>query len=67
VLSQEIFNHIKEGEELVEEPFGRLIEQRRLAAYRHDGFWRAMDTFKDKISFDRMEASGACPWMIWKK
>jgi len=67
VLRQDIFDFIRTGEELVEEPFARLIEKRQLAAYRHDGFWRAMDTFKDKISFDRMEATGNCPWMVWKK
>ncbi len=33
---------------------------------RHNGFWQAMDTFKDKIAFDRMEARGNCPWMVWK-
>jgi glucose-1-phosphate cytidylyltransferase len=61
-----IFDHIKEGEELVEEPFQRLIGRRQLHAYRHEGFWKSMDTFKDKISFDRMEARGECPWMVWK-
>jgi glucose-1-phosphate cytidylyltransferase len=64
---REIFDYINEGEELVEAPFRRLIEQRRLATYAHSGFWQAMDTFKDKITFDRMEARGECPWMIWKK
>ncbi len=67
VLRQDIFDHIQEGEELVEKPFQRLIEKRALAVYRHHGFWRAMDTFKDKISFDRMEAQGDCPWMVWKR
>jgi glucose-1-phosphate cytidylyltransferase len=65
-LRQEIFSNINEGEELVEKPFARLIEQRRLAAFRWDGFWQCMDTFKDKISFDRMEAQGKCPWMVWR-
>ena len=55
-----------EGEELVEQPFARLIAERRLATYRHTGFWQAMDTFKDKITFDRMEARGDCPWMLWR-
>jgi glucose-1-phosphate cytidylyltransferase len=55
------------GDELVEKPFERLIAQKKLAVYRHDGFWRSMDTFKDKISYDRMEASGQCPWVVWKK
>jgi glucose-1-phosphate cytidylyltransferase len=67
VLRQQIFDYIREGEELVEEPFARLIQERQLANYRHLGFWQAMDNFKDKITFDRMEAKGTCPWMVWKK
>ena len=67
VLRNEIFNHINEGEELVGKPFERLIQQRLLATYRHTGFWHAMDTFKDKITLDRMEAQGQCPWMVWQK
>ncbi len=39
-----------EGEELVEQPFQRLIEKKPARRYRHDGFWQAMDTFKDKIT-----------------
>ena len=66
-LRQEIFDYIHEGDELVEAPFARLIEQRKLGTFRHFGFWQAMDTFKDKITFDRMEARGDCPWMVWKK
>lgn len=65
-LKREIFNYIEEGDELVVEPFKRLIERRQLFAYRYDGFWQAMDTFKDKISFDRMDGRGECPWMVWK-
>jgi glucose-1-phosphate cytidylyltransferase len=67
VLRQDIFDYIEPGDELVERPFKRLIEKKLLSVYRHDGFWRAMDTFKDKITFDRMEAQGDCPWMVWKK
>lgn len=67
VFRNSIFDCINEGEELVEEPFARLIAARKLGAYTWDGFWRCMDTFKDKISFDRMEARGECPWMIWQR
>lgn len=67
VLRRQIFDYLREGEELVEQPFQRLIAQGLLKAYRYQGFWRAMDTFKDKISFDRMEAQGRCPWMVWQK
>lgn len=63
----DVFNYIQEGEELVEAPFARLREKRLLATFKYSGFWQAMDTFKDKISFDRMEAKGECPWMVWKR
>ena len=42
----EIFDYIHDGEELVLEPFQRLIEDGQLMAYRHEGFWRAMDTLQ---------------------
>jgi glucose-1-phosphate cytidylyltransferase len=66
-LRPDIFDLINEGEELVEQPFQRLITQRKLWSQRHEGFWAAMDTFKDKITFDRLEARGACPWMVWQR
>jgi glucose-1-phosphate cytidylyltransferase len=66
-LRSEIFDVIEEGDELVEKPFQRLIAQRKLAVYRHGGFWQNMDTFKDKITLDRMEARGNCPWMLWNR
>jgi glucose-1-phosphate cytidylyltransferase len=67
ILRREVFDEIREGEELVERPFERLIAKKKLGAYRYDGFWQAMDTFKDKIAFDRMESGGNCPWKVWKK
>lgn len=66
-LRKEIFDHIEEGDELVEQPFQRLIAQRRLSVHRYQGFWQSMDTFKDKIMFDRMEGRAHCPWMVWKR
>jgi len=65
-LRREIFDYMNEGEELVVKPFERLIEKKLLATYRYRGFWHAMDTFKDKITLDRLEAQGNCPWMVWK-
>ena len=48
------------------QPFRRLIARGQLWSHRHhDGFWAAMDTFKDKITFDRMEAKGERPWVVW--
>jgi glucose-1-phosphate cytidylyltransferase len=66
-LRRQIFDYMEPGEELVVEPFQRLIAKRRLWSHKHQGYWAAMDTFKDKISFDRMEARDNCPWMVWKR
>jgi glucose-1-phosphate cytidylyltransferase len=66
-FTQEIFSYVKPGEELVDAPFARLIAQKRLVSFSWDGFWRCMDTFKDKITFDRMDAGGDSPWKVWQK
>ena len=65
ILRREIFDYIKEGEELVEEPFKRLIDEGRLMAFKHDGFWAPMDTLKDKQDLDAMYEGGSPPWALW--
>ncbi len=66
VLRQDIFDYMKPGEELVLEPFSRLIAKRQLLSVPYDGFWRNMDTFKDKIQLDELMASGQAPWLLWE-
>jgi glucose-1-phosphate cytidylyltransferase len=66
VLRRQIFDYMQDGDELVERPFERLIAEKKLMTFRWKGFWQCMDTFKDKITLDRMEARGQCPWMLWK-
>jgi glucose-1-phosphate cytidylyltransferase len=66
-FKQEIFQYIRPGEELVHEPFQRLIAKGELTAYQHDGFWGCMDTFKDKQRLDDLYAKGDAPWEVWKK
>jgi len=67
VLRSNIFDYVREGEELVEQPFARLVQERKLTVRRWEGFWQCMDTLKDKIALDRLEARGTCPWMVWRK
>ena len=64
VMRKEIFGHIQPGEELVREPFQRLIETQTLLAYKYNGFWQCMDTFKDKQSLEDLN-EGAAPWKVW--
>lgn len=66
VLRKEIFNYIQPGEELVLDPFQRLIQQQQLVAYRNPGFWACMDTLKEKMLFDSMYAKGNTPWAVWE-
>ena len=65
VLRKEIFDYMQEGEELVVEPMTRVIREKKAVAYPHTGYWQAMDTFKDKIGFDRSYARGDAPWQVW--
>ena len=62
-----IFDQIRENEDLVLEPFDRLIAARQLLAYPFDGFWRNMDTFKDKQELEEMLLGGHTPWQVWKR
>jgi glucose-1-phosphate cytidylyltransferase len=64
---REIFDYLGEGEDLVEEPFHRLIAQGQLMTHRHPGFWACMDTFKDKQLFDEMAARADAPWEVWRR
>ncbi len=61
-----IFDYVKEGEELVPGPLQRLAKDHQLSAFRYDGFWAAMDTFKDKQQLEELHARGPAPWEVWK-
>ncbi len=65
VLKQEIFDHMEAGDELVEAPFRRLIERRQLLAPAYDGFFMAMDTFREREQLEEMWRLGKAPWVMW--
>jgi glucose-1-phosphate cytidylyltransferase len=66
VFRRAIFDRIHHGEDLVFEPFQRLIDEGQLYGHRYDGFWTAMDTFKDKERLDVMYTRGHAPWELWR-
>jgi glucose-1-phosphate cytidylyltransferase len=66
IFKKQIFDYIKNGEELVREPFERLIREKQLIAYTHDGFWATMDTFKERQLLEDMYTQGRTPWTVWK-
>ena len=66
VLRQEIFDHLHEGEDLVEDAImRRLVPQRRVIAYPYKGYWSPADTVKERAQLEEMYHRGTCPWMIW--
>ena len=68
VLEPQVFDYI-EGDETVfeKQPLEKLAEDGQLVAYRHDGFWKCMDTQRDKIQLENLIAINNAPWMNWKR
>ena len=66
VFRADVFDYLHAGEDLVNEPFARLIEQGQLLAHRHEGFWAPMDTLKDRQQLESMLERGNGPWRVWK-
>lgn len=64
VFRKGIFDYMREGEELVLDPFARLIEDDKLMAYKFEGFWRSMDTLKDRQILEDMVEQGEMPWRM---
>ena len=61
IFRSEIFDYIKDREELVLDPFNRLIKKGQLMAYKYEGFWRAMDTLRDRQVLEEMIERGETP------
>ena len=67
IFQNSIFKHIHDGEELVNEPFHRLISSGQLRTHKYSGFWACMDTLKDKQQLDDMYLQGNASWEVWKR
>jgi glucose-1-phosphate cytidylyltransferase len=67
VLEPGIFNYITEGDYSTWErsPLENLARDNQLVAFKHKGFWRPMDTLRDRIELENMWNSGNCEWKIW--
>jgi glucose-1-phosphate cytidylyltransferase len=67
ILRREIFDYLEEGDELVEEPFQRLVKLNLLRTYRYQGFWAPMDTLKDQQHLESLYETGRPAWAIWQQ
>lgn len=68
VLNPEVFDYIRDDDSVVfeKEPLENLAKDGQLMAYKHDGFWKCMDTLRDKNQLEEMWNSGNAPWKVWE-
>jgi len=68
VLEPSVFDFIAKGDDAVweREPLEDMAKKGTLGAYKHKGFWYAMDTLRDKIELEKLWQSGNAPWKVWK-
>ncbi len=57
--------YLDEDSVLEREPLARLAADGQLRAFRHEGFWDCMDTYKDAVVLNDLWARGAAPWKLW--
>jgi len=67
VLEPGIFSYLTEGDKTVWEqaPLEKLAREGQLSAFRHTGFWRPMDTLRDRTDLENMWNTGRAEWKIW--
>lgn len=66
VLEPEVFDYIKDDKTIFErEPLEELAKDNKLSAYKHKGFWKPMDTLRDKKELEDLWENGKAPWKLW--
>jgi glucose-1-phosphate cytidylyltransferase len=69
VMEPEVFEYLQDGDKTVleREPLERLAQNGRLGAYKHEGFWRSMDTLKDKNDLTELWRAENASWALWTR
>jgi glucose-1-phosphate cytidylyltransferase len=66
VFQRAVFDYLTGDECIMErEPLERLAGENQLKAYRHDGFFYAMDTYREYVALNELWTSGKAPWKVW--
>jgi len=66
IFRREVFDYLNEGDELHNDLLPNLIQHQKLITYRHQGFLRPIDTFKDKMKLRELYESENPPWELWR-
>lgn len=67
VFRRDAFDYLDESSVLERAPLEKLAGAGQLCAYRHEGFWACMDTYKDNQALNQMWESGSAPWKVWDR
>jgi glucose-1-phosphate cytidylyltransferase len=68
VLNKKIFEYLKDDQTIWErDPLENLSKENELIAFRHEGFWHAMDTMRDKIFLENLWDANKAPWKLWNE
>jgi glucose-1-phosphate cytidylyltransferase len=67
IFRPSIFDYMGDGEELVVEPFQRLVAEEQLITYPYLGFWAPMDTLRERQELDALAGTGQPPWAVWQR
>lgn len=65
VFEKEFFRYLNEGSILEKEPLEKLCADGGLYAYKHESFWKCMDTYKDTLALNELWSGGQAPWKLW--
>lgn len=65
VFNKKIFSCIKDNYDLEKETFEDLVKEKQICAYKHEGFWKCMNTFKDTIELNELWNQNKAPWKVW--
>ncbi len=65
VFNKKIFSHLKNSYDLEKETFEDLVKEKQIQAFKHDGFWKCMNTFKDTMELNELWNNKKAPWKVW--
>jgi glucose-1-phosphate cytidylyltransferase len=66
VFERSVLEYLTAESVLEQDPLRRLAAEDRLHAYRHEGFWDCMDTYKDAVTLNDLWTAGDAPWAVWE-
>lgn len=65
VFNRNVFEYLGDNSILERQPLEKLSKENQLIAYRHEGFWKCMDTYKDNLEFNQLWENEEAAWKIW--